>query len=290
MDRRVAGYADRFEAIAADPQALLKDPAFLRAYSLSRGERLANLLERHRPVAGQRVLDLGAGYGALAVPLVARGARVVAVDLLDHRVRVTRERARLAGHHRLTVVRIDAFNAPALPFATASFDLVVINGVLEYAGLARADRPERVQARILAEAFRILRPDGMIYWAVENRFSVTYLYGPGHDGLWWSSLLPRRVAQLYSKLAKGTPYVMREPSYFELRRRLREAGFETIRVHGGIMNYNNFTQVLDLEARGAPREVTWPAGGARAARLVLGLGLQRYLWPNFMAIARKQTP
>jgi SAM-dependent methyltransferase len=190
----------------------------------------------------------------------------------------------------VTVARVDAFNSPALPFVADSFDLVVINGVLEYAGLARADRPERAQARILGEAFRVLRPDGMIYWAVENRFSVTYLYGPGHDGLWWSSLLPRRLAHLYSRLVKGTPYVMREPSYFELRRRLREAGFDAIRVHGGVMNYNNFTQVLDLEARGARGDVTWPVGGARAARLVLALGLQRYLWPNFMAIARKQTP
>ena len=286
----VAGYADRFEAVAADPQALLQDPAFLKAYSLSRGERLANLLERYRPVAGQRVLDLGAGYGALAVPLAARGARVVAVDLLEHRLRVTRERARLAGHRRVTVARIDAFNAPALPFAGDSFDLVVINGVLEYAGLARADRPERVQARILAEAFRVLCPDGIVYWAVENRFSVTYLYGPGHDGLWWSSLLPRRLAHLYSRLVKRTPYVMCEPSYFELRSRLREAGFTAIHVYGGIMNYNNFTQVLDLEARGTGGDVTWPAGGARGARLVLALGLQRYCWPNFMAIARKQTP
>jgi SAM-dependent methyltransferase len=287
MDR--TGYADRFEAVAADPRALLRDPAFLKAYGLGRGERLANLLERDRPLAGQRVLDLGAGYGALSVPLADRGARVVAVDVLDHRLRVTRERARLAAHGGVTVARIDAFNAPALPFAPDSFDLVVINGVLEYAGLARADRPERVQARILAEAFRVLRPDGMIYWAVENRFSVTYLYGPGHDGLWWSSLMPRRLARVYSRMLKGAPYVMCEPSYFELRRRLREAGFGAIRVHGGIMNYNNFTQVLDLEARSPRGEVTWPAGSARAARLVLGLGLGRYFWPNFMAIARKRA-
>lgn len=288
MAEAVAQYADRFEAAAADPRALLKDRAFQKAYGLGRGERLVAFLERHVALRGRRVLDLGAGYGALAVPLAEHGALVTAVDILDHRLRVTRERLTPVARGRLQVARIDVFNSPALPFAAESFDVVIINGVLEYAGLAR-DRAEAVHARVLAEAYRLLRPGGMIYWAVENRFSVTYLYGPGHDGLWWSSLMPRWLAGRYSRLVRGRPYVMCEPSYPELRGRLRAAGFAALRVYGGVMNYNNFTDVLDLEAS-PPARGGRPAVRARGARLALALGLQRYLWPNFMAIARKPAP
>lgn len=288
MGSAVAEYADRFErAAAADPRALLEDRAFLKAYGLGRGQRLADFLEAHVPLAGRRVLDLGAGYGALAVPLAERGARVVAVDLLAHRLSVTRERARLSGAGTLAVARVDLFNEGRLPFGDAGFHLVVINGVLEYAGLAARGRPERVQARVLAEAHRVLVPGGTIYWAVENRYSITYLYGRGHDGLWWSSLLPRRLAGVYSRALRGRPYPMCEPSYGELRRRLATAGFTDARVFGGVMNYNNFTRVIDLEGPADGTALDTGTRTARGARLALRLGLQRYLWPNFMAIARK---
>jgi hypothetical protein len=98
--------------------------------------------------------------------------------------------------------------------------------------------------------------------------------------------MPRWLADRYSRLVRGRPYVMCEPSYPELRRRLRGAGFEAIRVYGGVMNYNNFTDVLDLEAA-VPARRGRLGVRARGARLALALGLQRYLWPNFMAIARR---
>jgi hypothetical protein len=80
---------------------------------------------------------------------------------------------------------------------------------------------------------------------------------------------------------------MCEPSYFELKARLRRAGFDGIRVYGGVMNYNNFTRVIDLEAPQSAAGLAPDTGRARGARLALRLGLQRYLWPNFMAIARR---
>lgn len=278
-------YTDRFST--SGPNALLEDSSFLRAYGLGRGERLADFLERHFPLAGRRVLDLGAGYGALAVPLEGRGARVVAMDISEHRLQVARRRGEKATGCPLRVMQGDAFESPALPFASQSFDAVIINGVLEYAGLARGISPEWVQARVLREAYRLLAPGGWIYWAIENRYSITYMYGPGHDGLWWSSLLPRRVAGWYSRLVKGHPYRICEPSYVQLRRLLRQVGFRAIRVYGGVMNYNNFTRVIDLEARQNSGSFTNRGLKALGLRILFTLGLQRYLWPNFMALAQK---
>lgn len=279
-------YADRF-AVSAHDSALLEDPSFLRAYGLGRGERLANFLEQFVPLKGKRVLDLGAGYGALAVPIEGRGSRVVAMDILEDRLRVARLRGEMTVGRPLRIVGADAFQSPRLPFADRSFDVVLINGVLEYAGLARGISPDQVQARVLGEAYRILMPGGWIYWAIENRYSITYLYGPGHDGLWWSSLLPRRVAGWYAHLMRGQPYRMCEPSYFQLRALLRQAGFRAIRVYGGVMNYNNFTNVIDLEAAHRPEGLTSRGLKGLGLRTLLAFRLQRYLWPNFMAVARK---
>jgi 23S rRNA (adenine-N6)-dimethyltransferase len=64
---------------------------------------------------GDLVLDIGAGTGALTGPLVAAGARVVAVEL--HPGRVQQLRARFAGDP-VTVVRADAtdLRLPRRPF------------------------------------------------------------------------------------------------------------------------------------------------------------------------------
>jgi 23S rRNA (adenine-N6)-dimethyltransferase len=65
--------------------------------------------------AGDLVVDIGAGTGALTAPLVRSGARVVAVEL--HRGRADELRRRFA-EDRVTVVRADAshLRLPRQPF------------------------------------------------------------------------------------------------------------------------------------------------------------------------------
>ncbi len=56
--------------------------------------------------AGDLVLDIGAGTGALTVPLLRAGCRVVAVE--NHPGRLVELRRLADAHRRLTVVRADA--------------------------------------------------------------------------------------------------------------------------------------------------------------------------------------
>jgi 23S rRNA (adenine-N6)-dimethyltransferase len=64
---------------------------------------------------GDLVVDIGAGHGALTAPLLAAGARVIAVELHEERVRTLRRR--FADEH-VTVVRADAadLRLPRRPF------------------------------------------------------------------------------------------------------------------------------------------------------------------------------
>jgi SAM-dependent methyltransferase len=69
---------------------------------------------------GEQVLDIAAGTGALALPLLAAGARLTATDLSSPMVE--RIRARLADEPRATV---QVENGEALSFDDASFDAAI---------------------------------------------------------------------------------------------------------------------------------------------------------------------
>lgn len=106
--------------------------------------------------AGDLVLDLGAGDGALTAPLLEAGARVLAVEL--HPGRAARLRERFADDH-VTVVERDLrdLQLPARPFrVVANPPFVMTTAIVRL--LARSDRLvgsdlvlQRAAARRLAQ-------------------------------------------------------------------------------------------------------------------------------------------
>jgi SAM-dependent methyltransferase len=101
---------------------------------------------------GQRVLDVACGTGNLAVPAARTGATVTGVDIATNLVQAARERAKSEG----LAVQFDEGDAEHLPYADASFDVVV-----SMFGAMFAPRPERVAA----ELTRVCRSGGMIAMA-----------------------------------------------------------------------------------------------------------------------------
>lgn len=121
-------------------------------------------------VAGKRLLDLGAGSGILSGYFAGRGADVTAAD-----------RDTSMFQPDLPVIAIDSAE---LPFAEATFDLVVFNHVIEHVG----DGPE--QAYVLDEIVRVLKPGGRLYIAVPNRYAAI----EPHFRLPLLGALPRGIA------------------------------------------------------------------------------------------------
>jgi SAM-dependent methyltransferase len=146
---------------------------------------------------GDRLLDLGCGFGRHAFEAARRGASVVALDAGPEEVAQVRatlgamvEAGELAADHPATAVQGDAL---ALPFAEATFDRVIASEVLEHI-------PDDVSA--MRELARVLRPGGTmavtvprcgpeaVNWVLSDEYHDT---PGGHVRIYRRSTLERRL-------------------------------------------------------------------------------------------------
>jgi SAM-dependent methyltransferase len=118
-----------------------------------RDAQIVSQLAARLPPAS-RILDLGCGYGRIALPLVRLGYRVVALDLCRNLLTEGRHDAREAS---LPVSWLRA-TMTSIPLFAGSFDVVLC---LWTAFSELLDPLE--QLRALSEALRVLRPGG---WAL----------------------------------------------------------------------------------------------------------------------------
>ena len=142
---------------------------------------------------GGTCLDVGSGWGTLSRALVPFFDEVWSLEIVRQRLVFQNAFRRREGLDGLRLARGSAIR---LPFADASFDLVVGNGIIQWVGLADHARPvPELQDAFLAECRRVLRPDGVFVMGCENRFGFFHWLGArDHTGLRYTSLLPRRLA------------------------------------------------------------------------------------------------
>jgi SAM-dependent methyltransferase len=152
-----------------------------------------------------RLLEVGTGSGAIAHHFATREGRTFAVDAVD----VVDQRTCLDGYRFTRLAGVE------LPFADASFDVVISNHVIEHVGDAAA------QALHLAEIARVLAPGGVAYLAVPNRWMVV----EPHYRLAFLSWLPPAWRSPYLRLrGRGSAYDCRPLAGREAERALRAAG------------------------------------------------------------------
>ncbi len=150
-----------------------------------------------------RSLDIGSGWGSITFALSRHTSEVWSLESVPQRIDFQRIRARQEGRTNIHFVRSSWQN---LPFPDNSFDLISVNGVLEWIGLSDfSQNPRNLQQRFLSEIYRILKPGGCLYIGIENRIALFLFLGSlDHSGLPFTSLMPRKLADLTVRLFRKT--------------------------------------------------------------------------------------
>ena len=132
-----------------------------------------NVLRAFDLSGAERVLEVGAGCGAMSRYLAEACTFVDALEPVQARAAVAAQRLR-----DLPGARVFAGELADLP-DQPSYDLIVVIGVLEYVGGGTAD--EAPYLEFLADIRRRLLPGGRLLLAIENKLGVKYLAGSPED-------------------------------------------------------------------------------------------------------------
>jgi len=231
-----SAYRDGAEAVLLDYVRETDDLGSLNEALHSRGtnwaeryhldRRRANVLRAFDVSGARRVLEIGAGCGAVSRYLAEVCPLVDALEPVPARAAVAAGRMRDLPGARVFVGELD--DLPDEP----SYDLVVVIGVLEYVAGGGADRAPYVD--FLRQIRRRLLPGGRILLAIENKLGVKYLAGSpeDHSDRAFDSLEDYPVGAPARTFDRGA-----------LVRLFREAGFEAA-VFGAFPDYKMTRTVL----------------------------------------------
>lgn len=112
--------------------------------------RVSKVLDIHDPAPGDRVADLGCGWGTFGFVLADRVAEVVGIDFSEKSVSICDKRLAANPHDNLRFLCADAGDTG---LEDGQFDVVIAADLFEH--LYPDD-----SVRVAAEAFRLLRPGG----------------------------------------------------------------------------------------------------------------------------------
>ncbi len=199
----------------------------------------------------KRVLDLGCGWGGLSFWIANEFESVYGLDIELDGLQFIDIRASQEDIQNIDSVQGSVFS---LPFPKNFFDVIILNGVLEWIGTFSDDAPPLVmQERALKEISRVLQPQGSLYIGIENRFGIQYFLGykEEHTGLRFISLLPRRLAQIYHRMINGKDYRAITHSRSGLKEILIRSGFNHFEYFTVFPSYRNCRYAASLNGHQA---------------------------------------
>ncbi|MDX2055119.1 MAG: metalloregulator ArsR/SmtB family transcription factor [Polyangiaceae bacterium] len=151
------------------------------------------------------VLDIGSGDGAIAELIAPRAASVTCLDRNERMLEAAAVRLKEAPN-----VHFSRGDMHELPFKEAAFDAVLLFNVLTY-----AHHPERV----VAEAFRVLRPGGtasIVTLHTHSHPDVTSAYGHVRHGFSTGELSQLLSSAHFETQGCGIALRERRKPYFEV--------------------------------------------------------------------------
>jgi glycosyltransferase involved in cell wall biosynthesis/2-polyprenyl-3-methyl-5-hydroxy-6-metoxy-1,4-benzoquinol methylase len=173
------------------------------------GTARGNILRPFEHCLSGRVLEIGAGCGAISRYLGECGGQVLSLEGSVRRARIAASRTRDLDNVTVLAERFDAFDTEQ------RFDVITLIGVLEYASMFSRDSDAALS--MLKRVHQLLEPDGKLFIAIENQLGLKYFAGAPEDHL----CVP--MYGIEGRYIKGQPQTFGRRRLVEL---ITAAGFE----------------------------------------------------------------
>jgi SAM-dependent methyltransferase len=184
-----------------------------------------------------------------------------------------------------------------LEWLGADYDFVVSRDYGRKGFLASPESsPAFLQLTALKEIRRVLRPRGLLFIAIENRFFYKHFWGSPdpHTAMPFSSLLPRPLANIYMRLLKKRDYTEYTYSYWGYNRILKKAGFGSADFYAVMPSYREPEVIIPLASSRLIRYFYQNYALKKLKGLkrlipeaILRLNLMKYFVPSFFVLAGK---
>lgn len=254
------------------------------------------------PAIGSKVLDIGSGWGQIALPL-ARKHEVCALEPTPERMSFIQA---VAKQENLST-QMNFVNADYMQVSFQTrFDLIACIGVLEWVGVFSSDpAPEVAQAKFLKKIRTELSDKGKCVIGIENRLGLKYIMGAPDDHISTSDVAVFDVKLAKEKWFKKTGLPLRSFTYTmaEYRALLTEAGFDEVHFFAAFPDYKLPQEIINIDT---PEEINRfflddlyieEHNGANGTRLdnqveikshyksLASMGIAHYFAPSFFIVA-----
>lgn len=159
------------------------------------------------------VLEIGAGCGAISRFLGENGGNILALEGSQRRATIAASRTRDLDNVQILAERFDCFSTDQ------KFDAITLIGVLEYATMFGSG--EHPDFDLLAQVKTLLKPDGVLFIAIENKLGLKYFAGAPEDHI------NKAMYGIEGRYLPGEPQTY---GYVEIEKLLDSVGFQNIDV------------------------------------------------------------
>lgn len=202
------------------PDLLKSCDDWVRTYHFS--PTRANILRPfENTLKSAHVLEIGAGCGAITRYLGETAQRVTSIEGSLQRASIARARTRDIDSVTVIAENLFAFES------AEQFDIVTSIGVFEYANVY-TDAGLDGSTAFLNKANSLLKDDGVLIIAIENKLGLKYFAGAPEDHHW---------KEMYGIEGRYQP---REPTTYgrkEIETKLKAAGFQVVDIHAAFPDY-----------------------------------------------------
>lgn len=278
----------------------LKDDRFTVFRKYATSERRADFIKKLPLNKDAVVLDMGSGYGNITIPLSKMVKQVYACDSTLELLQFSRARAEAEGCHNINYTHIDPIDYCETPFKEKTFDVILLNGVLEWVGTGDMSRNAgEIQEAVLKYLVSLLKDGGAIYVGIENRFWPLYFYNvkDPHTKRLYTAVVPRFVAHLLMRL-HGAKHGYRNYIYSlgGYKRLFGRAGLVVEKLFLPIQSYREPRFMIDAADSAALNALVKDNFGglyhwkiAAVLKLAHHLGLFKYMSHSFGFILKKES-